>query len=68
MGKAMIVYKVFINAACNIGCLDTNTWTEWCAWALITLQSDILVGLENVECLDKKLEQKGSADKFVESY
>jgi hypothetical protein len=68
MGKAMISFKAFTNAAGNVGCRDTTTWTEWRAWALATLQPDVLVESEKIEAAYEKLEQKGSAEKFVEAY
>jgi hypothetical protein len=68
MGKAMIAFKAFVNAAGNLGCRDTTTWTEWRAWALATLQPDVLVESEKIESSYERLEQKGSAEKFVDAY
>jgi len=67
-GQALTRFKGFTNSAGNINCRETTTWPEFRAWMLSALTPDTLVESAKIERAYAALSQKGSAEKFADSF
>eukprot|EP00286_Rhodomonas_abbreviata_P009895 CAMPEP_0181317180 /NCGR_PEP_ID=MMETSP1101-20121128/16315_1 /TAXON_ID=46948 /ORGANISM="Rhodomonas abbreviata, Strain Caron Lab Isolate" /LENGTH=417 /DNA_ID=CAMNT_0023424525 /DNA_START=1353 /DNA_END=2606 /DNA_ORIENTATION=+ len=66
-GKALLSFNAFTNAAGNVGCRRTTTWLEFSTF-MLSLAVDKIVERDNLEKEFLKIEQKGSAEQFSNSY
>jgi len=67
-GRALDTFKSFRNEAGDTGNRDTTTWKEFKAWALQALRKDLIVERDKLDLEYEKIEQKGSAEAFIQAY